>query len=208
MGYHSFKEMKKLTMLFCILCLYFNAAAQDSSRVTKNLKISIGSLLGTKTKSEGQGYSSSANNLYNLSLGYSVNFDDRFQASIGPRIDYFSKLLYNDQNAYLASIFLQGQFNFFESPKTFFLYGNYGIAPEFGSSFYGGNLFEVGLGWQYQPKFVGKKTINFNVGYNRTSLKDVYAERRTSSDGIDVVTTSGYYRLGLKSLALSIGLSL
>jgi hypothetical protein len=200
-------SMKKLTMLFCVFCLYLNVYAQDSTGVKKNFKISVGSLLGTKTKSEGQGYSGSANNLYNLSLAYSINFDNRFQASIGPRIDYFSELLYNDQNAYLASLFLEGQINFVETPKTLFLYGSYGMGPKFGNSFYAGNRFEVGLGWQYQPKFLGKKTAGFTIGYNGTKLKHVYAERHTSDDGINVKTTSGYYRLSLKSVALNISLS-
>jgi hypothetical protein len=199
--------MKKLMLIVCFLncCLAVNA--QDSTKTTHQLKVELGTLLGTATRSEGQGYSSSANNLYHIGIGYTFNFGNRLYTSIGPRLDYYSGLLYDDKNAYLGSILLQGQFNFYEVPKTLYLYGNYGYGLNWGGSFYAGNILEFGLGWQYQPKFIGKKTMSFSLGYNSTNLKNVYAERHTSSDGINVTTTSGYYRLRLKSVALNVGLS-
>ena len=199
--------MKKIMLIVCCLAYGLTVSAQDSTGARSQVKVDVGTLLGTNTRSAGQAYSSSANNLFHIGVGYTFNFDNRFQATIGPRFDYYSKLLFNDEDAMLAAIFLQGQFNFSETPKTLFSYANYGMGPKMGGGFYAGSIIELGLGWQYQPQFLGKKTMSFSVGYNRTNLKDVYAERHTSTNGVNVTTTTGYYRLGLKSVALNIGLS-
>lgn len=195
---------KSIVLLICFTCYFLSTNAQIASHI----KVDIGSSLNLSTRSAGQSYSSSTRDgLFHIGAGYQFNFGDSFYLGAGPRLDYFSGILFPKKDAYMASVLLQGQVNFKPQPKTFYLYGNLGLSPKFGSRFYAGRIAEFGVGWQYQPKFISGKTLSFALGYNNTRLNNIYAENYTSSDGVNIKKTTGYYKYTLSSFAINIGVS-
>lgn len=199
--------MKNILNLLILLLFCSIAFGQDSPKIERQIKVDIGAFLSTSSRSDGDGYSSGADNIYHIGIGYTLNFNERFYVTLGTRLDYYHQILVYRKDAYLASLLLQSQLNLRPGPKTFYLYGNYGMGPKFGGSFYAGSMAEFGVGWQYKPKFLGKKTLGLALGYNSTVLKNVFNIRYYSSGGINSETTEGYYKLRLKSLALNLGLS-
>ncbi|KRT17799.1 hypothetical protein ASU31_00425 [Pedobacter ginsenosidimutans] len=200
--------MKK-TICLLLQIVAFGVVAQE--KVQKSfIKAELGLATSSTKKVIGTGYSFGQigpNIRFRGMYGY--NLSNQFSAAIGAEFSLIRKSLdYNSsKDAKMVPVFVQLQYNFKQDdPKTFFLYSGYGLSPKMGSKIFGGQIFDAGLGWQYQPKLFNGNPVSFMAGYHMSSIKDVRV-RHYGSFGGNEFDYFADEKIKLSSIGISIGLS-